>query len=152
MLCLGHYSEASIPGEPVSALTERAVTAQALDNRTGLMFYRARWYDPRLGRFIQADTIVPGAGYPQALDSLIGQMPLRRQRPRPIGRGLSGWGRRIRTPTYGSRVRCPTVRRAPNVARRIVARFSFLATARQSTPPPPPRLDSRFAFLTMRPA
>jgi RHS repeat-associated protein len=27
----------------------------------GLMFYNARWYDPALGRFAQADTIVPNA-------------------------------------------------------------------------------------------
>ena len=26
----------------------------------GLMFYNARWYDPALGRFAQADTIIPG--------------------------------------------------------------------------------------------
>ncbi len=26
----------------------------------GLMFYNARWYDPTLGRFAQADTLVPG--------------------------------------------------------------------------------------------
>ncbi len=26
----------------------------------GLMFYNARWYDPGLGRFTQADTIIPG--------------------------------------------------------------------------------------------
>ncbi|MBN8579664.1 MAG: RHS repeat-associated core domain-containing protein [Anaerolineae bacterium] len=26
----------------------------------GLMFYNARWYDPSLGRFAQADTMVPG--------------------------------------------------------------------------------------------
>jgi len=32
------------------------------------MDYRARWYDPKLGRFIQADTLVPGAGHPQALN------------------------------------------------------------------------------------
>jgi RHS repeat-associated protein len=25
----------------------------------GLMFYNARWYDPGLGRFAQADTIIP---------------------------------------------------------------------------------------------
>ena len=48
----------------------------------GLMFYNARWprslrpraakrregYDPELGRFAQADTIVPGAGNPAAYD------------------------------------------------------------------------------------
>jgi RHS repeat-associated protein len=27
---------------------------------TGLYFYQARWYDPALGRFAQADTIIPG--------------------------------------------------------------------------------------------
>ena len=32
------------------------------------MFYRARWYDPALGRFAQADSIIPGAGNPQAWD------------------------------------------------------------------------------------
>ncbi len=26
----------------------------------GLMFYNARWYDPTIGRFVQADSIVPG--------------------------------------------------------------------------------------------
>jgi RHS repeat-associated protein len=34
----------------------------------GLLFYNARWYDPALGRFAQADTIIPGAGNPQAWD------------------------------------------------------------------------------------
>jgi RHS repeat-associated protein len=34
----------------------------------GLMFYNARWYDPALGRFAQADSIIPGAGDPQAWD------------------------------------------------------------------------------------
>ncbi len=48
--------------------TNRQYTGQTLDRATGLMFYRARWYDPRLGRFIQADTLVPGAGNPQALN------------------------------------------------------------------------------------
>ncbi len=56
------------PGEPVTALTERTFTGQTLDSRTGLMYYRARWYDPRLGRFIQADTVVPEPGNPQALN------------------------------------------------------------------------------------
>ncbi len=32
----------------------------------GVYFYQARWYDSGLGRFLQADTIVPGAGNPQA--------------------------------------------------------------------------------------
>ncbi len=62
------YGEVRTPGEPVTALTERTFTGQSLDSRTGLMDYRARWYDPRLGRFIQPDTVVPGAGNPQALN------------------------------------------------------------------------------------
>ncbi len=34
----------------------------------GLYDFNARFYDPLLGRFISADTIVPGAGNPQALN------------------------------------------------------------------------------------
>jgi len=34
----------------------------------GLYDYKARFYDPVLGRFLQADTIVPGAGNPLAWD------------------------------------------------------------------------------------
>lgn len=42
---------------------------QTLDPTTDLMFYQARYYDPLVGRFISADTIVPGGGaVPQALN------------------------------------------------------------------------------------
>jgi RHS repeat-associated protein len=34
----------------------------------GLYFYNARWYDSQLGRFNQADTLVPNPGDPQAWD------------------------------------------------------------------------------------
>jgi RHS repeat-associated protein len=43
-------------------------TGQRWESSIGLYFYNARWYDPSAGRFIQADTIVPGAGNPQAYD------------------------------------------------------------------------------------
>ncbi len=43
-------------------------TGQRLDTGTGLYYYGARYYDAALGRFISADTIVPGAGSPQALN------------------------------------------------------------------------------------
>ncbi|MDA1097154.1 MAG: RHS repeat-associated core domain-containing protein, partial [Chloroflexi bacterium] len=33
---------------------------------SGLYFYNARYYDSGLGRFISADTVVPGIGNPQA--------------------------------------------------------------------------------------
>jgi RHS repeat-associated protein len=36
-------------------------TGQRRDE-TGLLYYNARYYDPAIGRFLSADTIVPGAG------------------------------------------------------------------------------------------
>jgi len=41
--------------------TSYQFTGQRNDSSIGLYFYNARYYDPALGRFIQADTIVPGA-------------------------------------------------------------------------------------------
>jgi RHS repeat-associated protein len=35
-------------------------TGQRVESSLGLLFYNARWYDPALARFIQADTEVPG--------------------------------------------------------------------------------------------
>ena len=43
-------------------------TGQERDSSTGLMYYEARYYDPKLGRFISADTIVPSLLDPQALN------------------------------------------------------------------------------------
>jgi len=43
-------------------------TGQRLDGDTGLLYYGARYYDPALMRFVQADTIVPEPGNPQALN------------------------------------------------------------------------------------
>ena len=39
--------------------TEFNYTGQRTDVGTGLLFYNARYYDPALGRFLQADSIVP---------------------------------------------------------------------------------------------
>ena len=33
---------------------------QRVESSLGLLFYNARFYDPAAGKFIQADTIVPG--------------------------------------------------------------------------------------------
>jgi RHS repeat-associated protein len=44
----GQYHESSLPGGE------------------GLSYYNARWYDPKLGCFLSADTIVPGPANPQA--------------------------------------------------------------------------------------
>jgi RHS repeat-associated protein len=51
-----------------STPTDRRFTGQREEASFGLYFYNARWYDPALGRFIQADTIIPGEGNQQAWD------------------------------------------------------------------------------------
>ncbi|NJO81982.1 MAG: RHS repeat-associated core domain-containing protein [Blastochloris sp.] len=43
---------------PISQ-TRRNYTGQILDD-TGLLYYNARYYDPKLGRFLSADSVVPG--------------------------------------------------------------------------------------------
>jgi len=51
-----------------SLFVERRFTSQRWDGTIGLYDYKARYYDPALGRFVQPDTIVPEAGNPQALN------------------------------------------------------------------------------------
>jgi RHS repeat-associated protein len=41
-------------------------TGQTLDEETGLYYYGARYYDPELARFIQADSTVPDGEFSQA--------------------------------------------------------------------------------------
>ena len=43
-------------------------TGQREDATIGLYYFGARYYDPKLGRFIQPDTIVPEPGNPQSLN------------------------------------------------------------------------------------
>ena len=54
-------------------------TGQRRDSGSGLLFYNARWYDPAVGRFLQADTVVPEPGNPQSLNrySYVGNQPLK---------------------------------------------------------------------------
>jgi RHS repeat-associated protein len=40
--------------------TDYQYTGQRNESAIGLYYYNARWYDPALGRFAQADTFVPG--------------------------------------------------------------------------------------------
>ena len=61
---------ASLSTSPAYELTKYTYTGQywhmddpstaGVTEGFGLMFYNARWYDPSLGMFAQADTIVPG--------------------------------------------------------------------------------------------
>jgi RHS repeat-associated protein len=48
--------------------TDFHFTGQREEADIGLYDYKARWYGPQLGRFIQPDTIVPDPGDPQSLN------------------------------------------------------------------------------------
>jgi RHS repeat-associated protein len=41
-------------------------TGQSDDGDTGLLYYNARYYDPVIGRFITADTVIPDPSYSQS--------------------------------------------------------------------------------------
>jgi RHS repeat-associated protein len=47
-------------GTSTIAQTNRNYTGQELDD-TGLLYYHARYYDPNIGRFLSADSVVPGS-------------------------------------------------------------------------------------------
>ena len=46
--------------------TDYTFTGQRMIEETELHFYVARWFDSETGHFVQADTVVPGAGNPLA--------------------------------------------------------------------------------------
>ena len=59
------------PGRNTTALLNRSAykyTDQEPDAGTGLYNYNARLYDPVLGQFVMADTIVPDPFNPQSLN------------------------------------------------------------------------------------
>ncbi len=70
-----------------SSLTRYGFTGREHDDLTGLMYYRARWYDPQQGRFISEDPI-GFAGGDANLYGYVWQSPLGRTDPM----GLDGWG------------------------------------------------------------
>ena len=72
--------------------TERQFTGQRFDGGSGLYFYNARYYDPKIGRFISADTIIPAMANPQAWNryAYVLNNPLRYTDP--TGRNHMGYG------------------------------------------------------------
>ncbi|GAB4577757.1 MAG: hypothetical protein Fur0022_04880 [Anaerolineales bacterium] len=58
------YSSATLPMK----YTYTGQYSYAGSGEFGFLYYNARWYDSSLGRFAQADTLVPGAGNPMADD------------------------------------------------------------------------------------
>ena len=74
--------------------TARRFTGQTHDPViAGIYYYGARYYDPALGRFLQADTIVPNPGNPQSLNrySNVLNNPLRFVDPSGHA-GVDFWG------------------------------------------------------------
>jgi len=81
--------------------TDRRYTGQRWEANLGLYDYRARFYDPTLGRFLQPDPVVPQAGDPLSLNryAYARLNPLRYVDPTghcwgPVSfvRGLPGYG------------------------------------------------------------
>ena len=66
-------------GNPISPGFRYKYTDQEFDDTTGLYYYKARYYDQVLGRFIQPDPIVPDVYDPQSLNlySYVLNNPLR---------------------------------------------------------------------------
>jgi RHS repeat-associated protein len=62
------WGEKRYPTGASTLPTRHRFTGQIEDAEIGLYFYNARSYSAALGRFISADTIVPGAGNPQAFN------------------------------------------------------------------------------------
>jgi RHS repeat-associated protein len=72
-----------------SAFTRYGFTGRELDSQTGLMFYRARWYDPSQGRFVTEDP----SGYQSGLNlySYVGNNPLGWIDPTGLGPDSPWW-------------------------------------------------------------
>lgn len=62
----GQFRDAQ--NQPKLVNTEFGFTGQRYDAETGLYYYNARYYDPAIGRFIMADTVIPDAGDAQSLN------------------------------------------------------------------------------------
>jgi RHS repeat-associated protein len=82
--------------------TDYLYTGQRQEAELGLYYYVARWYDPAIGRFIQADTIIPDPGSAKGYDRFgyVANNPLRYTDP--TGHDLSESGICLDDPVYDS--------------------------------------------------
>ena len=73
------FGRALTASPQASFQVSRRFTGQILDAESGLYYYNARYYDPELGRFIQADDIIPDFSNPQCYNrySYVMNNPLR---------------------------------------------------------------------------
>jgi RHS repeat-associated protein len=65
---LRYYAYGGTRYDAGSQLTLYRYTGQRVETGTGLYDYGARWFDPLIGRFLAADSIVPNPGDSQALN------------------------------------------------------------------------------------
>ena len=63
-----YYPFGEIHSISMSDITDYLYTGKEWDAETGLYYYGARYYDPKLARFISADTIVPEPFHPQSFN------------------------------------------------------------------------------------
>ncbi|MBC7250364.1 MAG: RHS repeat-associated core domain-containing protein [Anaerolineae bacterium] len=63
-----HLVSGSLAADYGPGTTDYCFTGQRVEAGLGLLDYCARFYDPALGRFISADTLVPNPGNPQDLN------------------------------------------------------------------------------------
>jgi RHS repeat-associated protein len=81
---------------PTQTLTDRGYTGHLENMEIGLVYMRARYYVPAIGRFASADTIVPEPADPQSFNrySYVNNSPLNFVDPtgrRPEGECGTGW-------------------------------------------------------------
>lgn len=60
------FGQSRFTGNTNALKVSRRYTSQVVDDATSLYYYNARYYDPELGRFIQADTEIPDLSNPQS--------------------------------------------------------------------------------------
>ena len=91
--------------------TDRRYTGQRFEASLGLYDYNARYYNPTLGRFISADTIVPSPGDPQSLNryAYVRNNPLKYTDPSSLAPISKAWKQAF----------CEVQGRVSNVARDV---------------------------------